>query len=130
MKILKLFLRAHEYCFYRIATVFGNKGNPDFFKGILVLAVANGLFLIAVYFSNMEYKFGADYYKYTYKYGEEASVVFELFMLLVYFLLFNGKYNLYKERWQNETKTWKFVNGWLAAIYIIMPLLYMFFGIG
>jgi hypothetical protein len=116
-----------DYTYYRIAKFYFKRDGLEAFTSVLTISLIKGLYLMSLFFLLKDFFF----------YNREGRIVgtFEKAALLLVLLLlylynkkkYQEKYLFLRDKWTNEEKYKKRINGFLVIFFILSPLLLLVF---
>jgi len=120
-------LDIHPYMYYRLATwffKFEKKSKISFAASALVtlsqMMILTNIFgmIILENFNKVE---GKNIINNHYPY----YIAFTLIIAIVNDIIYRNKYDVYQEKWKDENKTDKFINGIFVTALIILPIIFI-----
>lgn len=117
----------YSYMYYRLATwYFRYEKKSNFSSGAAALVSLSQMLILL--------DFGGTIFLLNFTRSERLMLFnkylpyYIIFLLIVYFVngyIFRNKYDVYNQKWKNESENERTIHGIIIALFIIIPLIYM-----
>jgi Ca2+/Na+ antiporter len=116
-----------DYTYYRIAKFYFKSDGLEAFTSILTISIIKGLYLMGLFFIIKD----SFFYN---KGGRIVGLLEKSVLILILFFLYlynkkkyQNKYLILRDKWINEEKNKKRVNGFLVILFVLSPLFLIVF---